>query len=282
VALFMSAIALAGIIGSPVSGFILSRMQEFVWLKPWQWLFVMEGIPSVLFGLALPWLLTDGPHKAAWLSAHEKKSVLDRLALEQVQSKAKVHSVGAALRSPEVWLLALVYFSITLGLYGISFWLPQILKTSITTDPFRIGLLAAIPWICAAAGMYAYGRHSDLHQERRLHLLAVAILGMVSFVGAGLFMESPVVLMVFLSLATTAVMCSMAVFWPLPSALLSGVGAAAGIAWINSVGNLAGYLSPELFVWLRNVYSGNAALITIGMAMMVGGLISFVLLKPKE
>ena len=242
----------------------------------------MEGIPSVLFGLALPWLLTDGPQKATWLSDQEKKSVLDRLELERVQSKAKVHSVGVALRSPEVWLLVLVYFSITLGLYGISFWLPQILKTRITTDPIMIGMLAAIPWLCAAAGMYAYGRHSDLRQERRYHLLFVAVFGMLSFVGAGIFMDAPVVLMICISLATTCVMCSMAVFWPLPSALLSGVGAAAGIAWINSIGNLAGYISPELFVWLRDVYSGNAALIAIGMTMMVGGLISFILLRPAR
>ena len=282
VALFMSAIALAGIVGSPVSGYILSAMQDYGSLKPWQWLFIMEGIPSVLFGLALPWLLTDGPKKASWLTDQEKKSVLDRLELERVQSKAKVHSVGAALRSPEVWLLALVYFSITLGLYGISFWLPQILKTRITTDPIMIGMLAAIPWLCAAAGMYAYGRHSDLRQERRYHLLFVAVLGMLSFVGAGIFMDAPVVLMICISLATTCVMCSMAVFWPLPSALLSGVGAAAGIAWINSIGNLAGYISPELFVWLRDVYSGNAALIAIGMTMMVGGLISFILFRPAR
>lgn len=208
--------------------------------------------------------------------------VLDRLDFEQRQSQAKASSVGAAFRAPEVWLLAMVYFSITLGLYGISFWLPQILSTRITTDPLLIGFLAAIPWLCAAAGMYAYGRHSDLKQERRYHLLVASVLGMFSFIGAGLSMEFPVLLIIFLSLATTSVMCSMAVFWPLPSAVLSGLGAAAGIAWINSIGNLAGYISPELFIWLKNIHSGNAALITIGLTMMLGGLISFVLLRPKR
>lgn len=280
VATFMAAIAIAGIVGYPVSGWLLDRARDWSDWKPWQWLFILEGLPSVLIGLSIPWLLANGPTQVRWLSAEEKAIV--HAALQRDEAAKSVSGMGAgtlreALKSPWLWLCCLVYFSFIFSLYGTSFWLPQILETQVTTDKSTIGWLAAIPWLCAAAGMIWFGRHSDRTGERRWHLSINAWIGMLAFVAAGWPGQPAWSFMILISVATTSSLSAISTFWALPAAILSGTAAAAGIAWINSVGNLAGYLSPELFFWMKEHYHLGAGLMAIGVALGFGGLMTFLL-----
>ncbi|MFO1482576.1 MAG: MFS transporter [Verrucomicrobiaceae bacterium] len=276
VALFMTAIALAGVFGSPLSGWLLQISDGWRGLKSWQWLFIIEGLPSVLLGLCVPFLLTDRPEKAAWLTADEKKLLLDRLEADE-QAKAseghRNHSVLDAFKSPQVWLCCFIYFGIVVGIYGASFWLPQIVENTFTKDKWLIGLYCAIPWSCAAAGMVVIGKRSDRTGERRWHISISAFVAAVGFAISGLPGLSPVLVMIALSIAITGVMSAAACFWALPTAILSGTAAAAGIAWINSLGNLAGHFSPEMVAWLKNKYSMSIALCGVAVMLAMSALL---------
>lgn len=274
VAMFMTAVAFAGIFGSPVSGWILSKSGDWSMGKPWQWLFLIEGVPSILMGLLLPWLLTDRPARAHWLTDGERAVLLSDLAHDEAQKPAEVRdATGAmsALKSPMVWVCCLIYFCFTIGLYGVSFWMPQIISSTITRDPLQIGWLTAIPWVAAAVAMVIFGRHSDRTGERRMHLSLAAWTGAVAFILAGIFSHLPWVTMLMLSIGTMSVMSVVSTFWAVPSALLSGAAMAAGIAFINSIGNLGGYASPELFGWLRTHYGIGAGLAAVGVMLGLGG-----------
>jgi len=278
VAMFMTAVAFAGVFGSPLSGWILSRAQDWPWAKPWQWLFLVEGLPSILMGLFLPWLLTDRPGMARWLTEVEKDIIQQDLAKEEAGKPSAVQrksGLADALRSPILWLCCLLYFTFTIGLYGVSFWMPQIIESTITQDKWQVGLYAAIPWTCAAIGMVWFGMHSDRTGERRWHLSLAAWAGMASFWAGAATLHLPIPVLVSLCLGTTAVLCVVSGFWTLPSALLSGTAMAAGLALVNAVGNLGGYLSPELFAWLKSAYGLSAGLAFVGTSLGLGGLLNW-------
>lgn len=274
VALFMTAITLAGVFGSPLSGWLLQVAEGWHGLKAWQWLFIVEGLPSVLVGLTVPLLLTDRPAQANWLTADEKHLLQSRIDADEQTKTAqghRNHSAADAFKSPQVWLCCLIYFGIVVGIYGASFWLPQIVENTFTKNKWHIGLYSAIPWSCAAIGMVLVSRHSDRTGERRWHVGLSAFIAAVAFVISGLPGLPPVFVMVALAIAITSVMSAAACFWALPTAILSGTAAAAGIAWINSVGNLAGYLSPEMVAWLKSHYDMSMALNGIAVMLALSG-----------
>lgn len=279
VALFMTAVAFAGVFGSPVSGWILQKAEAWQGPRPWQWLFLVEGVPSVLMGLLLPWLLTDRPSKARWLTREEKDLIERELAAEEAAKAAAGQPrarLSDALRSPMLWLCCLIYFSFTIGLYGVSFWMPQIIQSTITQDSFEVGLYAAIPWTCAAIGMIWFGTHSDRSGERRRHLSFAAWTGMLAFFASAAWVDAPIPILCALCIGTTAVMCIVSGFWTLPSSLLSGTAMAAGLALVNSVGNLGGYLSPELFAWLKAHHGLGAGLAFVGASLGIGGWLNWI------
>jgi MFS family permease len=274
VALFMTSIALAGVFGSPFSGWLIQSTGGWLGLKSWQWLFIIEGLPSVLIGLTVPFLLTDRPTQAKWLTEDEKRLLQRRIDTDE-QTKAaeghRNHSTADAFKSWQVWVCCLIYFGIVIGLYGASFWLPQIVENTFTKNRWHIGLYSAIPWSCAAVSMVLVSRHSDRTGERRFHVGLSALVAAVAFVMSGLHGLPPILVMGALAVAISGVMSAVACFWALPSAILSGTAAAAGIAWINSVGNLAGYVSPEMFAWLKNHYDMSMALNGVGAFMALSG-----------
>ena len=286
VALFMTAVTVAGVIGSPLSGWILDQMSASTHLKSWQWLFVIEGIPSILLGLFLPFLLTDRPEKASWLRTAEKKLIAAELHAEEQSKQAVAATATQALRSGKVWLFSMIYFGLVIGLYGVSFWLPQIISSTITQEKTSIGFYAAIPWLCATVGMIIYGRHSDRTGERHWHIIIAAFLAMCGFIASGMAGLPAAWILIFLCVATTGVMCGVTCFWSLPAAVLSGTAAAAGIALVNSVGNLAGYLSPELFAALKAKFSLGTALMGTGLAQggsaLLVGLLLFAASKKAR
>ena len=184
IALFMSAIPISGILAGPISGWILAQLSGTGHLAGWQWLFLVEGIPSVIAGVVTLYYLTDRPSEAKWLTEGEKKLVLLRLEEEEELKKKAGHTSHRlidAFKSMPVWLLCLVYFGMTAGNYGITFWLPQVIKETLTQDLQTIGLLSAIPGLASVVAMILWGRHSDKTGERRWHLALAAIVGTAAF-----------------------------------------------------------------------------------------------------
>jgi D-galactonate transporter len=255
VALFMAANPLSGVIAGPLSGRIMAKMSGVGGLRAWQWLFLIEGIPSAIAGLVTMFYLVDHPGKAKWLSAEERDHVMRRLHEEEQVKKSEGqarHRIGDAFRSGKVWLFCAIYFGFQMGNYGLWFWLPQILKDTITSDPWLIGLLSAIPWGLAATAMILFAHHSDKTGERRKHIAVGAGIAGLAFLVGGIAGPSGSVALALVSVSAIGIMCGQSVFWSMPTAALSGAAAAAGIAWINSVGNLAGYVSPFLIGHIRD------------------------------
>jgi MFS family permease len=276
VALFMTAVAFAGIIGSPLSGWILQRSDDWMEIRSWQWLFILEGIPSILLGLLLPLFLKDSPVQVSWLSDKEKnliRSDLDENEESKRSSGKRLEKLSDAFSAWKVWLCCLIYLGLTIGLYGVSFWLPQLIELTLTKVKWQIGLYAAIPWLAAAIGMNVFGQHSDRTGERRWHISLAALGSAIGFVvcGVGLTYFPSWAVLVSMVVATTGMMCAVSSFWALPTSMLSGTAAAAGIAWINSVGNLGGFISPELFNWFKTHFSVGIALVSIGFFMSMSG-----------
>jgi ACS family tartrate transporter-like MFS transporter len=242
---FLAAIPVCGVIGGPISGALLG-LDGWLGLQGWQWLFLLEGIPSVLVGFAVLWLLPDRPRDARWLPPVEAAWLEERLAAERAD---RVSHHGAsllrALRNPVVWWLGLSYFLLVVGLYGFALWLPQLVKASGDFSNFEVGVITAIPYAAAAVGMVLVGRSSDRTGERYLHLIMPALAGAVGFVAAARTGTTGP-LIAALSLCAFGVLGWLGPFWALPTAFLREQAAAGGIALINSMGAVGGFVGPYL------------------------------------
>jgi MFS transporter, ACS family, tartrate transporter len=253
IGLFMVAIPASALIGAPLSSWILSSVTDGFWgLKGWQLMFIVEGLPTLITGLWVLRSLADRPDDAEWLSREERAWLLQRLEAERATKEA-VHkfSVTEALCHPRVLSLSLVYFGIVVGLYSLGLWLPQIVK-NFGVSLMQTGLLAAIPGVLGALCMIAWTRHSDATGERKWHFIIPAVVGAVSLM-ASAAVTSPVLSFICLTVAGTAIYTSLPMFWPLPTALLSGSAAAGGIALINAVGNLGGFVGPFFVGWMKDL-----------------------------
>ncbi len=265
---FMSAVALSGLIGGPVSGWILSHFHGHSGLAGWQWLFLLEGVPAVVLGIAVLLFLDNGIASARWLTESEKRLLAGPIAAE-AQSKTHVSALQG-MGSLRVWVLALVYFSVVMGLYGLGFWLPQMFKTTGVTDPLAIGWLVAIPYGVSIIAMILVGRHADARRERRWHVAVPAALGAGGLVLSTLWTTSTVGAVLTLTLATCGIMTVLPLFWSLPTAFLSGTAAAAGIALINALGNLAGFFGPSIVGWVKQTtQSTNGGILVLAGFMML-------------
>lgn len=267
-AAFMTAVLVAGIVGGPLSGALLSLR---AWgLAGWQWLFLLEGLPSVGLGVAVLFYLTEEPGVATWLTAAERAALTGCLAAESSR-RVRPTTVRAVVASGRVWLLAAVYFTIPVALYGMSFWLPQILKTASGGSDLEVGLLSTIPYAVGASGMVVLGRHSDRTGERRWHVAIAAFAGGLAF-AASAFVHTLAPSILLLSIAALGFASMLAPFWALATTAVGGPGAAAGIALINSVGNVGGFVGPFLLGWvLDTTHSFAAGLILIGGILIAGG-----------
>ncbi len=269
---FMSAVALSGLIGGPVSGWILHSFHGHSGLAGWQWLFLLEGLPAIVLGLVVLLFLDNGIAQARWLSDAEKKLLQDRIASE---SQGKTHvSALQAVGSPRVWLLALVYFSVVMGLYGLGFWLPLLFKTTGVSDSLTIGWLVAIPYGVSIVAMILVGRHSDAKRERRWHVAIPALLGALGLLLSTLWTDNTLGAVLTLTLATCGIMTVLPLFWSLPTAFLTGTAAAAGIALINALGNLAGFFGPSIVGWVKQTtHSTNGGILVLAGFMVLCALL---------
>jgi MFS family permease len=271
---FVAAIAVSGVIGNPLSGWIMDRLTGAMSLAGWQWLFLSEGIPSVLVGLWVIYYLDSSIEEAKWLAADEKSLLAHNLVTED-QHKTE-HKVMDAFRSGKVWVLCAIYFTLMIGLYGIAFWLPTIVKGFGIKGYLGVGLITAIPYGVAVVGMILLSHHSDKTGERRLHYVVNVTVGAIGLILSGVYASHPVLAIIFLSLGTLGVIGSMPLFWPLPSAFLAGTAAAAGIGIVNSVGNLGGYFGPNIPIWAKAISSDkSAALYIIAGILLIGAFLTY-------
>ena len=271
---FVAAIAVAGVIGNPISGWVMDTFSGSMGLTGWQWLFLIEGIPSVVVGFWVISYLDSSIEEAKWLTAEEKALLAANLVAED-QHKTEV-KISDAFKSGKVWVLCAIYFTLMIGLYGIAFWLPTIVKAFGIKGYLGVGLITAIPYGVAVIGMLLLSRHSDKTGERRLHYVFNVSAGAVGLVLSGVFASNPVLAIIFLSISTLGVIGSMPLFWPLPSAFLAGTAAAAGIGIVNSVGNLGGYIGPNVPVWAKLISSDpSAALYIIAGILLFGAALTY-------
>src|SRR3984957_1523856 len=281
VARFMTAGPLSGVLGGPISGALLG-LHLTAGLAGWQWMFLMEGIPAILLGAVAFAYLVDQPEQARWLSTAERDWLVNTLQRERAEI-AIVNGQFAALRSPRIWMLALVYFGLTTVSYGVSLWLPTLIRSVSGVGNFAIGLLSAIPYLAAAVAMVAVGTHSDRTGERRWHTALPAFIGALALTCAAYSTSiGPAILAV--SIAVLGVNCMLGPFWSMPTALLSGTAAAAGIAFINSVGNLGGFVGPYAIGLVRtSTGQFKGGLLLVSAALAISGAISLMIkLKSTE
>jgi ACS family tartrate transporter-like MFS transporter len=281
ISLFMTAIALAGVVGGPVSGALLS-LQNVGGLAGWQWLFLLEGIPSVVLGIVVLMYLPNGPLDAKWLSEEEKRFLRGRLyASGPADTTPKESTLRGVLTNPRVLGFGLCYFGIVTSLYGITFWLPTILQGLSQLSDFTIGLLSALPYVVAAIGMVLVGRHSDKTGERRWHVAGSAFIGAAGFLLSATT-DSPALKLAAFSVAAFGIFAAMPTFWTMPTAMLTGTGAAAGIAAMNSIGNLGGLAGPSLIGWIRTATGTFVApMIALAATLMFGGVMALISSAPR-
>ena len=266
---FLAAIPVCGVIGGPVSGALLG-LDGRLGLQGWQWLFLLEGLPSVLVGLSVLVLLPDRPRDARWLTPSEREALEQRMDAERVRP---IPSHGETLRrmlgNPLVWWLASSYFLLIVPLYGFALWLPQLVKSSGDFSNFEVGVITAIPYAVAAVGMVLVGRSSDRTGERHLHLALPAVVGALGFLAvtrAG----TTILLVASLSLAAFGVVGWLGPFWSLPTAFLREQAAAGGIALINSMGAAGGFVGPYLIGKVKE----RTGACTPGLLLLAGCLVA--------
>jgi D-galactonate transporter len=269
-ALFMTGIPMAGVIGGPLSGWILSAFHGVAGMAGWKWLFLIEAAPSILLAAVVLIYLDDNIRNAKWLSEKEK-SILERN-IKDDQSVIQDHSMMSAFKNGKVWMLCGAYLGIIMGLYGVSFWLPTLIKASGISDSTTIGWLTSIPYAAAVACMIWTSRNSDRLKERRWHIAVPAFVGALGLIISTLVPQTPTAAVLTLTLATMGIMTALCQFWCLPPAFLSGVAAAAGIALINSVGNLAGFASPFIVGWIKDATgSTDNGLYVVAITLIICG-----------
>lgn len=248
-ALLMAGNPVSGIIGGPLSGYILHHFPAGQHIAGWQWLFILEAIPAVVLGAIVFFVLDDRVAGVRWLTEQEKALVSGEISHEG--TKKTHHTIGSVFTSGRVWLMCSIYFSIGMGSYAIGFWQPTIISQTGVKNPFQVGLLVALPYTVALISMIFTGRHADKMRERRWHLVMpsmVAGLGFVLCTQAG---SSTPIAMLGLILAVAGVVTALPMFWALPTSFLGGAAAAAGLALINCMGNLSGFCSPTIIGFLK-------------------------------
>jgi sugar phosphate permease len=272
IAWFMVAIPISTVVGGPVSGLLL-RMDGIAGLQGWQWLFLVEGLPVVFVGFSLLWLLSDTPENAAWLTEEEKRIVRARLRSEH--RPKEVARFGLAVRDPRVLILAAVQFGFLVGSYGILLFLPQILETGNLSD-VEIGFVTSACYAVASVGMILWAGYVDRGASKIAHLALACLTSAVGFLGAIVFRDAFWVSVVWMAVAVTGVNGARAIFWTIPPRFLTGVAAAGGLAFINSIGTTGGFVGPTVMGWLTDqTGSFSAGLLAMCLFLLVASLLAW-------
>ena len=268
ITVFMTAIPISGIVGGPLSGWIMSSMAGYAGWNGWQWMFLIEALPAVVLGVAAMLYLDNDIASATWLTPGEK--ALLEANLERDRASVADHgSLTALFADRRVWHMCAIYFAVVMGQYGLTFWLPTLIQVSGASGVLEVGLLTAIPYGGAGLAMIWLGRSADRHRERRWHLAVPLLAGAVGVALSAAYGNATWPAVLCLTLAAAGALSAAPLFWSLPTAFLGGMAAAAGIATINSVGNLAGFVSPYMVGWLRDATGSTET----GMYLLAGVLV---------
>jgi D-galactonate transporter len=279
-ALLMAGNPVSGIVGGPLSGYILRYFSGSQGVAGWQWLFIIEAMPAIVLGVIIFFYLDDRVVNARWLSSDEKEAVASDIADE---AGSKTHyTVISVFTCARVWLLCAIYFCITSGSYAIGFWLPTIIRQSGVKDPFDIGLLTMLPYTLALIVMFFVGRHSDKMRERRWHIILPSTLAALGFILCTRAGNSTSIAMIGLVMAVVGVVTALPMFWALPTSFLGGTAAAAGIALVNCTGNLGGFFSPTI-IGILKTYTGtlNSGLFMVSGCMLASSILIVTLVPGK-
>lgn len=270
--IFYLALAGSGLIGGPLAGLILSTCSGLLGMAGWKWLLILEAIPSLIVGIAILRFLPDSIDTAPWLSPAEKHFARDQLAKEAAGKQC--FSLAGLAANPLLWMMIAIYFLLNYAAYGLSFWLPTLIGDLGVKSPMQVGLLSALPSICAMIGVVLFGLSADHHRERRWHLTAMFMTGAIGFfvfqlAGGGLGSA-----MAGLCLAAICTQAFPSLFWALPNRIWKGVANAAGIAAINAVGNLAGLVSPAMIGAMRTRFGqADIAILSLGVALVLATIL---------
>lgn len=262
--------AFAGLIGAPVSGLVLGHMDGLFEMRGWHWLFLLGGLPCIALGVVVLFTLKDRISDANWLSSDEKSYLASRIASHEMNKHEG--SLLTALRLPGFLMLAFIYFLIQVASYGLNFWAPQLIRSAGIESATIIGLLTAVPYVCGAISMVLVGRLSDATGERRKFVCGLVVIGSIGFFSAGVFEAHVLYLTLSLALLGAGIIASIPTFWSLPPKLLAGAGAgaAAGIALINTMGQVGGIVSPVMVGFIKDVTgSTTPALYLIGTTCLI-------------
>jgi MFS family permease len=276
VSMFMVAAVVSYVVGSPLSGWLMDHPQAG--LTGWQWLFLVEGVPSVLLGVIVFFYLPNGPRDARWLSAEEKELLLAKLEGERVeQERHERFTLLQALTSPRVLLLSLIYFLSVVAAYGLDFFSPTLLAAAFPRlSTSALGWVAAIPPLVTVPVMIAYGRSSDRRREQRRHV-AGATFALAAGLAALALPLPPMLVVAALTLCVAGRWSYIGPFWGLPTSILTGTAAAGGIALINSIGNLGGQAGPLLMSGLVSPSGGfSRGLLALSAVVFVAGALTLV------
>jgi ACS family tartrate transporter-like MFS transporter len=277
---FMTAIPISTAVGGPLSTAILALDGRFG-LAGWQWLFLLETLPSLVLGAATFAWLPDTPREARWLRADEREWLLATIEAERSAAPARVATrLAAALTHPRILALGVCYFGVQIALYGVILWVPQMLRSA-GVDEARLGIAVAGPYALAALGMLLWSRHSDRSGERRWHLAAAAALAAAGLVATAALAEAPRLAIVSVSVSAVGTLAVLPIFWTLPAALLRGVAAAGAIALINAIGNTGGFVGPYLIGWIRDATGSFAlGLLAAAAGVLLTGALALVIARP--
>jgi ACS family tartrate transporter-like MFS transporter len=278
-AVFMAAAQLSTAIGSPISG-ALMELPKVAGLSNWQWLYIIEAVPAILLGLAVLKVLTDKPEEAHWLEQEERDWLVSTLQSERISTKSS-HGAGLAsalrtMRDPRVLALSLIYLGTAAGLYTLGLWAPLILR-QFAFSSTEIGWINAVPSVVAIGGMTVWARHSDQTEERTWHVVLPCVAACIGFVLAGTA-HTAIGVILALVIVNVGISAAKAPLWAMATTFLSGASAAAGIATINSIGNLGGFLGPFLIGWIKarsGSYTGG--LYVVGATLAISAILTYLL-----
>ncbi|MGF6394085.1 MFS transporter [Pseudomonas plecoglossicida] len=268
---FLMAMPISLTLGGMLSGWLMTSLDGWHGMSGWQWMLLIEGVPSVIMAVVVFTCLCDNIDKAGWLSEAEKQLLKANL---QQEEHGKVSRLGDVFFNPRVWLLVFILLTFNTGFYGLAFWMPSIIKSAGVTSSLEIGLMTAIPYSVAVIAMFLNARHSNRTGERRLHAAIPAFIGGCGLMLSAAFASNITLSILFLTIAASGVLSLMPIFWTLPGTVLSGVAAAAGIGMINAIGNLSGFTGSMITAVAENLTGDiNNGTYVLGLCLFASGLL---------
>ncbi len=268
---FLMAMPVSLTLGGVLSGWLMTSLDGWYGMAGWQWMLLLEGVPSLIMALVVFTCLCDSIDKASWLSDKEKHLLRANL---QQDEHGKASRLSEVFFNPRVWLLVFILLTFNTGFYGLAFWMPSIIKSAGVTSSLEIGLLTAIPYGVAVIAMFLNARHSNHTGERRLHAAVPAFIGGCGLILSAAFSGNVVLSILFLTVAASGVLSLMPIFWTLPGTVLSGVAAAAGIGMINAIGNLSGFTGSMITAVAENLTGDiNNGTYVLGLCLFISGLL---------